>query len=214
MTGAANTRTANERAQVYGLLGAVFRRPLDAAQIEGLRQPEMLAALAAAGMDGAAELDGTDPAELREILAIDFTKIFNNPETKFMPFEGLMLLHETELLGEWARAVAKFMADVGYRVAPESGEAADHIAVELSFLADLAHREGAALEAGDDALATQARQIQTDFLERHIGRWVDKFTKRVRSHSDTAFYPAMARLAADFIASEQGTLAAMTAEEV
>ncbi len=201
---------AKERAQVYGLLATVFLRPLDAAQIEGLRHPDMLAALAAAGMDGVAELDGADPAELRESLAIDFTQMFHNPETKFMPFEGLMLSLDTELLGERARAVAQFMADVGYRVAPESGEVADHIAVELSFLADLAGREAAALESGDDALATRARQIQADFLDRHIGRWVDRFAERVRSHSDTAFHPAMARMAADFVASERETLPATT----
>jgi TorA maturation chaperone TorD len=212
MTGAANIRAAKERAQVYGLLGAIFRRPLDAAQIEALGQPEMLTALAAVGMDGAAEFAGGDPAGLRESLAIDFTQIFHNPETKFMPFEGLMLSRDTELLGDSAQTVARFMADVGYRVAPESGEVADHIAVELHFLADLAGREADALEAGDDELAGRARQIQTDFLDRHIGRWVDRFAKRVRSHSDSAFYPAMAQLAADFIASERGTLTATTTE--
>jgi putative dimethyl sulfoxide reductase chaperone len=213
MTGAANIRAAKERAQVYDLLATIFRRPLDAAQIKALGQPDMLTALAAVGMDSAAELDGANPADLREALAIDFTQIFHNPETKFMPFEGLMLSRDTELLGGRARAVAQFMADVGYRVAPESGEVADHIAIELSFLADLASREADALEAGDDVLATRARQIQADFLDRHIGRWVDRFAKRVHSHSDTAFYPAMARMAAEFVASERGTLPATTSED-
>ncbi len=213
MTDAANTRAANERAWLYGLLAEVFRRPLDAARIDALRQPDMLAALAAVSVAGAAELERADPAGLREALAIDFTQMFHNPETKFMPFEGLILSRDTELLGDGAHAVAKFMADVGYRVAPESGEMADHVAVELSFLADLAQRESAALQAGDEALATRARQIQADFLDRHLGVWVGRFADRVRGHSDTAFYPAMARLAADFVASERETLAATTAED-
>lgn len=213
MTGSETLQTANERAQVYGLLAAIFRRPLDAALIERLRQPDMRAALVAVGMEGASELEGADPLDLRETLAIDFTQAFHNPETKFMPFEGLMLSRDTELLGDQARAVAKFMADVGYRVAPESGEVADHIAVELIFLADLAQREAAALEAGDDALAVRARQIQADFLDHHIGCWVDRFAERVRSHSDTAFYPAMAQLTADFVASERASLRVMTPQD-
>jgi TorA maturation chaperone TorD len=213
MTGAATVRTANERAQVYGLLAMIFRRPLDAAQIDGLKQKDMLAALAAAGMDLVDELDGTDTETLRETLAIDFTQMFHNPESRFLPYEGLMLSLDTDLFGEQARRVAHFMADVGYRVAAESGELADHIAVELSFLADLAQRESAALEAGDSQLARRAQQIQTDFLERHIGCWVDKFAQRVRSLSGTAFYAAMAQLAADFITSEFAPPATRTAQD-
>jgi hypothetical protein len=42
---------AAERGHVYGLLSAVFRRPLDARRLEVLRAPEMLAAFRAVGVD-------------------------------------------------------------------------------------------------------------------------------------------------------------------
>jgi len=87
---------------------------------------------------------GEDVELLREALAIDFTNIFHHPEGKIMPYEGVILAHETELHGPKSEEVERFLAHAGYRVPPEGGEMADHIAVELEFTADLARREAVA----------------------------------------------------------------------
>ena len=45
------------------------------------------------------------------------------------------------------------MGDVGFEVAEGAGEMADHISVELAFLAELTWREAEARATGDMALA-------------------------------------------------------------
>lgn len=202
MTLSASAQAAGARSQIYTLLAAVFRRPLDAGQIEGLRSPEMLAALAAAGIAPGEAFRDDDTEVLRDALAVDFTNIFHHPEGKIMPYEGLMLAHEDELHGPKSEEVERFLAGVGYRVPPERGEMADHISVELEFMADLARREAEAIEAGDEETARKAHDVQRDFLDRHLGRWVGIFARRVTERAEAPFYASFAQAVADFVADE------------
>ena len=202
MSRAAETEQATARASLYALFAALFDRPLDAAGLAALREPTLSAALAAAGIDPGPDFATADAAELREQLSIEFSHIFVAPVGKIMPHEGLMIGGEDDLSGDAAARVARFMADVGYRLPPESGQVADHIAVELSFMADLAAREAVALAEGDSARATRAREIQRDFLRRHLGRWSGVFANKVQQRDGTGFYAMLASALTAFIASE------------
>ena len=202
MNHAAEIEQAAARASLYALFAALFDRPLDAAGLTALRDPSMSAALAAAGINPGADFGTVNAVELRERLSIEFSHIFVAPVGKIMPYEGLMISGEDELSGDAAARVARFMADVGYRLPPESGQVADHIAVELAFMADLARREVAALADSDLALATRAREIQRDFLRHHLGRWSEIFANKVQQRGGTGFYAMLASALAAFVASE------------
>ncbi|RMF37178.1 MAG: hypothetical protein D6754_10025 [Alphaproteobacteria bacterium] len=195
------------RAEFYALMAAIFRRPLDAGQVEGLRNPQMLAALAAAGIDPGPDFASAPARDLREALAIDFTHIFHDPEGKIMPYEGLMLAGDDELHGKRSEEVERFLASVGYRVPPESGEMADHIAVELEFMADLARREAGAVAGHDHETAERARAIQRDFLEQHLGQWLDRLAGQVAARAQGPFYANLARALAEFVQSDREALA-------
>lgn len=204
---------AAARAETYALLAALLDRPLDRAGLDALRDPQMLAALEAAGVDPGPEFSSLDTDRLRERLSIEFSDIFVAPVGKIMPHEGLMLGHEDDLSGATSDRVARFMAGVGYRLPPESGHLPDHIAVELAFAADLARREAAALAGGDAAMAARARDIRRDFLVRHLGRWAGICARRVAERADGGgFYPAIAAFMADFVADDMAQLT--TAEAV
>jgi len=190
------------RASLYTLLSALFDRPLDAAGLAALRNPSVSAALAAVGIDLGQELSSVGAAELRERLSIEFSHIFIAPAGKVMPYEGLMIGGDDELSGDGAARVARFMADVGYKLPPESGQVADHIAVELAFMADLAGREAAALSEADLPRATRAREIQRDFLRQHLGCWCKVFANKVQQRDGTGFYAVLATAVAAFVASE------------
>lgn len=207
MTGS-DRKTAAARAEVYALLAALLDRPMDRAGIEALRDPRIADALAAAGVDPGPDFARLDADTLRERLAIAFSDIFVAPVGKIMPHEGLMLGHEDELSGATSDKVARFMAEVGYRLPPESGLLPDHIAVELAFAADLARREASALADGDSASAARARAIRRDFLTHHLGRWAGICARRVAERAGApGFYPAIAAFMADFVADDMATLA-------
>ena len=163
MSGAAAI-TAAARAHVYDLLATVYRRPLDARRLELLRAPEMLTAMSAAAIDPGQDFIDGDPEALLDRLAIDYTQLFHGPVERISPYECIQLGDSEDLMGPAAEEVRRFMADAGFAVTPESGELPDHISVELAFMAELARREAAAIEADDGKTAEFAAALEGRFL--------------------------------------------------
>lgn len=194
---------AAERGHLYALLSAVFRRPLDARRLEGLRAPEMLAAFRAAGIDPGDDFVREDAATLLDRLAIDFTQIFHGPEGRIAPYESIQIGDGPDLMGRSAQEVRRFMAEIGFTVPPETGELPDHISVELALMAELACREAEALADGDAGTATRAGSLQRRFMAEHLGRWAGPLARKVGARARTPFYAAMAELLDGFIATEQ-----------
>jgi TorA maturation chaperone TorD len=199
---------AAERGHVYELLAVVFRRPLDARQLERLRAPEMIAAMSAADIDPGNDFAKGHSAALLDRLAIDYTQLFHGPGEHIAPYEGIQRGVDDELMGAAADEVRGFMAKVGFSVPPECGELPDHISVELAFMGELARREAEALASGDEKTAQLAASLQRRFMTVHLERWAEQFASKVRSRAETTFYAAMARLLSNFMADERGAEAA------
>jgi len=206
------TEQAAARGASYALLAALFDRPLDAAGLEALRAPQMLAALDDVGVTLPADFASAEAGVLRERLSVEFSHIFVAPVGKLMPHEGLMLADEDELAGATCDKVSAFMRNVGYRVPPESGMVADHLAVELAFAADLARREAAAEAEGDSETASRAQAIRRDFLARHLGLWAGIAARRMAERDMGSFYTELAGFMADFVAEDAQGLAEGRAE--
>jgi TorA maturation chaperone TorD len=200
---AANGTEAAERSQVYALLATAFRRPIDRGQLQRLRAPAILGAMAAAGIDLGTEFAEADPETILDRLAIDFTQLFHAPADRIIPYEGLQTAKDDRLMGGAAHAVQHFMADVGFAVVPESGEYPDHISVELAFMSELARRQADAEQSGDAGTAERAAALQRRFLAAHLGRWAAGFAARVQQTAATPFYRGMAGALEAFIAQEQ-----------
>jgi TorA maturation chaperone TorD len=200
--------TAAARAHVYDLLATVFRRPLDARRLELLRAPEMLAAMSAAAIDPGQDFINEDGEVLLDRLAIDYTQLFHGPMGRISPYECIQLGESEDLMGAAAEEVRRFMAEAGFAVAPESGELPDHISVELAFMAELARREASALEADDRKTAEFVASLECRFLAAHLGRWAERFARKVWDRATTPFYAAMAELLSGHIADERGSQAA------
>ena len=196
------SKLAAERGYVYSLLSTVFRQPLDNGRLESLRAPGMLAAMKAAGVDPGADFINGDSAGLLEKLAVEYTQLFHGPGQHITPFEGMIADGDDELMGKAYVAVRVFMADIGFSVPPENGELADHLSVELAFLAELCAREAEALSDGDQKTADFAACMQKKFLTAHTGRWATPFAEQVKQRTELPFYAAMAGFLADFVGEE------------
>lgn len=197
---------SGERAQLYNLLSMIFYQPLDASRLERLRAPQMLAAMSAAGISPGEDFTASSIKELQDRLAIDFTQLFHGPGEHIVPYEGIQLDEDDELMGGAAARVRQFMAEVGFTVPPQNGEMPDHVSVELAFMGELARREAEALNSGDHKTAEQALSIQQQFLAAHLGRWTTSFARRIEDRAQTSFYAAMAKMLNGFIASERNAV--------
>jgi TorA maturation chaperone TorD len=189
--------TVGELAGLYGLLAEVFRRPLDRGQILRFREPSMATALQEAGVDFGPDFASEDVSALQHRLAVDYTQLFHapaNPADRVSPYEGLFARIDDSLGESRTDAARHFMGDVGFEVVEGAGEMADHISVELAFLAELTRREAEARAAGDVALADQVSDIARRFVAAHPGRWAGAFARQVATRAESPFYASMAHL--------------------
>jgi len=186
--------TAAERGDLCQFLSAIFHRPLDAEQIAALRTPGAAEALGLGGVGSSAdwEADDIDPRTFQHLLAVDFTHIFHAAHDSVQPYEGIQTGQTDELMGPAAQAVSRFMAGVGFTVAP--GQCPDHLAVELAFMADLLRREAEALTEQDTSTADKAASIRRQFVAEHLGRWGQQVARKIGDRAESAFYRSVARL--------------------
>lgn len=108
------------------------------------------------------------------------------------PYESVV--REDRLPGDATTAVASEYAVAG--VDPEVPEAgpADHLAVELRYLAICCIREAAARKAGDSQLAASWIRRQTSFLDEHLLQWAPQHCTAVFEQARTAYHRATAAL--------------------
>jgi TorA maturation chaperone TorD len=196
-----------ERGDLYGFLATLFRAPLNAASLRGIRSPSFLDALATAGVDLNHSFTRQAEEPLVATLAIDFTQLFHGPRGHIAPYESVQTgIDGGELNGSAAAKVAAFLEGAGLTVDREARQLPDHISIELEVMADLARREAKGWEADDGPAVRTCLHQQRDFLVSHLGRWGPEFCRKVQDKAQTAFYGQIASLLGDLLDSEADEL--------
>jgi len=124
-------------------------------------------------------------------LASHYRRIFGHTPGGACPLYELSWLKAGDFASE------QELADIGgfYRafgVALSARERMDHVAVELEFLAYLAHLEARAAEEGREQPREVARQGQRSFLRDHLGRWTPALFERMEARAPEGFYLRLA----------------------
>ena len=141
-------------------------------------------------------------AQLLEELAVEFTSLFLGPGGHISPHESVQVEENGGYWGDATTAVRRFITATGIEYAKGYSGIPDHISVELEFLGALARREALAWERGNTVAAGNCLAYQRDFLDEHLGRWVEKFCTRVVETAELSFYRDVARVTAEFVRSE------------
>ncbi|MFZ1625825.1 MAG: molecular chaperone TorD family protein [Gammaproteobacteria bacterium] len=90
--------------------------------------------------------------------------------------------------------VVRFYDYFGYVLDEKFSWQPDHLSLELEFMHYLCFRES---EQGPDALSYQLAQV--DFVERHLVRWVPRFSAEVEKHASGSLYARVVAALRDFI---------------
>ena len=199
---AALASTAQQVGHLYGFLASLYRTELTQQQLHALRQPEMVAMLTAAGIDLQGVFWTKPDAQLLEELAVEFTALFLGPGGHISPHESVQIEEHGGYWGDATTAVRRFITGTGIEYDSGYNGVPDHISVELEFLGELARREGLAWEQGDTAAAGNCLAYQRDFLDEHLGQWVETFCTRIVETADLSFYRDVAQVTAEFVRSE------------
>lgn len=175
---------ADSAARVYHVLGELYVRPPTADLVAEVstwatrwRSMDPDPAIAAA-LEPLAAANAADAEALNE----ECTRLFRGvtPFSPDPPYESLY--RDGSLQGPSAESVLATYREAGVTVAPETGELADHLGLELHFL-------GMLYERGDAAEAEA-------FLEAHPRRWFEDFAETIRAEDPVPFYTGLLDLTA------------------
>lgn len=150
--------------------------------------------------DALRELGEQPTAEALEALAADYAGIYLNYSFRAAPSESVWIDDDQLAMQEPMFEVREWMGRHGltvanWRVCPE-----DHLVNELEFLAYLLET-GAGAESFSEA---------SDFMDRHLLRWVGAFCRRVAARCETSFYTGLNALTGHYLEELRDLLAEVT----
>lgn len=202
--------TAMARANVYGLLAAVFRAEPSSSFLTRLKDPEILGVFEALDLSLSDEFRDLPSERLQEDLAIEFTRLFLGPGSHISPHESLHTDRASggnaDLWGPETVAVKRFMEAAGVTVDDGFTGMPDHICAELEFMQQLTTKEAEAWTEADEEFATNILKIERRFYDEHLSQWVARFCDKVIENSEHPFYQRIAEVTKGFLEYEGETL--------
>jgi len=182
------------RAEVYGLLAALFYAPPDAALHAQFQVAVTEAPVAGAFLEASwAELVAAGRRLDRAQIAREFDTLFQGvgkPEVfLYGSFHLAGYLNEKPLVD-----LRHSLRDLGLERSAQMHETEDHIAGLCEVMRYLI--------AGEDA-AISNLVAQRRFFDAHLRGWVDSLCGAIEAHPGADFYAALARFARDFFAVER-----------
>jgi TorA maturation chaperone TorD len=134
--------------------------------------------------------------ELYDELEWEYTRLFIGPYiAPIVPYESSYI--DKRMMGKsMIRARKKYM-EVGIGKSPEFSESEDHIGLELQFMCYLCDREIEGLEKREDI--SEYLDIQNEFLNDCLLRWVPDFCNDILKSDKAAFYKGIAKITRGFL---------------
>ncbi|ENM5724952.1 molecular chaperone TorD [Vibrio mimicus] len=202
-----------KRAEIYWWLSSLFIKELSEQDIthyhsaeirtflSGLADEESLADDVRSLIDALNRLQDRQDAQLE--LAADFCDLFlKSDRDSALPYASVYT-DKGLLNGKPAQQMRELLAAHEVKVDQNLNEPADHLAIQLDFLAHLVISTNQ-LEQNSEVNA--ALQVQSDFISQHLLTWLPVFVERCTQFDTFGLYAAVARLALAFVKQDQDFL--------
>lgn len=207
----ANAREAAIRSALYWLLAeAVLHRP-DAAQFAQSTQ-DLIAACAGGPYERVARtvsamlaaMPAAEDDAALDALGVEHAYLFGGLKSGYgLPAPHESVAHETSAAADVVMDVMQAYTDAGFGGLQEPGAPADHLGVELKFMALLCHEEMKAWQSGCEASANTALETQNRFLTEHLLPWAAPAFAAAGASSASAFFGSFTELGVGFLDAEQ-----------
>lgn len=182
-----------ERQAVYSLFGALYRGDVSAG-LHFLKDTDLLqkfaqnldSVLAASAKELIKEIKAyEDDNGYQKMLRGDYNRLFWGPDHILVPpWESIYCTKEKLLFGKSEIAVRRYYQLFGLKV--NDREPADHLSIELSFMARLC-----AIGISDAKRIFTVLENQKNFLEDHLSQWVPILADEVLNKAKTTFWSAL-----------------------
>lgn len=192
------------RSNLYGLLATIYRVEPTADLLRQIKHPRFLEALVDVGVTLEKDFLDAPEEQLLSDLAVEYTRLFIGPGKHISPHESVHTRgHDESLWGRSTVEVKDFIESVGIEFRPDYHGMPDHISVELELMQKLTEAEAKAWQRGDYAEATMWLQLEQEFTDKHLARWVPAFCKQVVGQAELSFYSEMAMVTKEVLEMEK-----------
>ncbi len=189
------------RVNIYALLSRILLQELDENVLDTIKRDENI-------LDFFPTLKEWEPFNelqnsklLEEYLNPDFV---NLSLLHLIPYETFYTREDQKIETGGANPVTDMYSAYDFMVDFETARtiSADHIGVELEFMHHLAEAELKALENDDKNAVKNLREIQKEFLNKHLLQWAPLYLINVKYEARTPLYYDTADMALEFILSD------------
>ncbi len=197
------TQTLQETKQrefFYALLSRLFMKEIDSDFLKTLEHEDIKEFFS--NLDDWKEYHSLERAELIERhLNVDFAEI---SLINLIPYETFYVRDDGMIESGGDNPVLRFYEEFEFVVEKDKARvlSPDHIGVELEFMYMLCGAQIKALEEGDAIAAKSYKDIEIDFLEKHLLKWAPLYLMQVKQEAQTPLYHDGAMLATEFLLSD------------
>jgi TorA maturation chaperone TorD len=217
--------TCNDRKALYEFLAAVYANEVTVDFLRQLRaktgllldtadDPEIHGTEMAHGFKEistyVSSLKERDLGSVRLDLAVEFARLFLGVgRMPFHPSESSYVTREHLVMQKPRDEVLKLYKAMGVTKVSGFAEPEDHVALELRFMAHLCEKVGAALLENDLPKAKRYFEIQRDFLNEHLGKWVPELAADVMRMAKNEFYKSVAKITKGYLEEDKKAVSEM-----
>lgn len=189
------------RVNIYALLSRILLQELDVETLKIIKNDPMI-------MDFLPQFQTWKPLEqesekklLEEYLNPDFV---NLSVLHLIPYESFYTREDQMIETGGANPVTDIYSAYDFIVDYEAARAvsSDHIGVEIEFMHHLAKAELKALEENDAQAVRELREVQKEFLNKHLLRWAPLYLLNMKYEARTPLYFDAADMALEFLLSD------------
>ncbi|MBB4302735.1 TorA-specific chaperone [Rhodobium orientis] len=211
---------AVERPLAYRWLAGLFSSELTAETLKAYGGPDGRVALTSLEDEPAfrpvvarIRALASEPDRLRDRaldLAADYSLLFlgvGGPRTAH-PYASAYLSDKGTLFQGPTSEMAEMLRRLDIAVVDTMKEPPDHIAIELSVVAELAERAEAAALRGDRQEAMRLKAEQAAFIDTQLLSWVLAFAADCREHDRSGFYADLAAALTAYLHTDRERLTA------
>ncbi len=143
-------------------------------------------------------------AKLSEMLGVERTRLYRGVGQAFGPPPPYEMVWSRQAQGfEVLQAVAAEYRKVGLEPAEDAKDRLDYIGLEMQFLRELALREAATWEEGEEQKSQELLTLQHAFLNNHLGSWAPDFIEKALEMAETDFYRGHLKMMRGFLNAQK-----------
>lgn len=189
------------RINIYALLSRVLLQELDIELLKTIKNDENILEFFPTFKEWKALKELDDKTLIDEVINPDFV---NLSVLHLIPYETFYTRDDQMVETGGANPVTDMYSAYDFMVDFEKARAvsSDHIGIELEFMHHLAEAELKALEAEDQKAVNELREVQHEFLNKHLLKWAPMYLINLKYEARTPLYYDAADLALEFILSD------------